>query len=227
MLITVKNVTDFEIKEFPFHPVVKYTLQNGKGLSGVHLSDYFRIYFSYHHGGAYHDIKFRFASKSIAHCWDVFRDPNIWLVGMPNINGESGDEVVKKFILEHHFNESDLKIAGDGSWDLQNSNDSNLISLGAWIARPKTDIFKKVLDIVHERLDKWFQDIKKYPVVDFKRCCQEGEVFGYPLAWQALLGGIFHPYQAVYRSHIDRSMPWYNNLIPYSDESEKINEMNK
>ena len=226
VLITKENVSDFEAKKSPFHPAVKYTLKNNKGLSGVHLSDYFRVYLSYHFGGAYHDIKYRFTSKTISHCWKVFEDKNVWLVGMPNINGDAGDEDVKQYILEHDANGSDLVASEEGKWNIKNSNDDNLISVGAWIARPKTEIFKKVINIVHKRLDSWFENIKRYPVLDFKRCCQEGEVVGYPVAWQGLLGGIFHPYQAVYRSHIDRSMPWYNSLIWYGDDSEKVSPTN-
>lgn len=80
-LLTMENIFNFEVKDHPFHPIVKYTLEKGEGLSGVHLSDYFRNYISFHHGGAYQDIKPR--KESIAHCWDEFSDPNIWLIGEP------------------------------------------------------------------------------------------------------------------------------------------------
>ena len=47
VLITQVNITEFELKEHPFHPVVRHTLQHKKGLSGNHMSDYFRIYIAY------------------------------------------------------------------------------------------------------------------------------------------------------------------------------------
>ena len=64
-LFTQENISDFELANHPFHPAAKYTLENNVGLSGVHLSDYLRHYFSYHFGGAYHDIKPRTKSQSI------------------------------------------------------------------------------------------------------------------------------------------------------------------
>lgn len=77
VLITEKNISEFEVEEHPFHPAVKYTLKWKKGLSGNHISDYIRIYMSYYFGGAYNDIKLRLKHQSIAECWDVFKDPNI------------------------------------------------------------------------------------------------------------------------------------------------------
>ena len=65
LLLTQNNVTDFQLPDHPFHPVVKYTLENGQGLSGPHLADYLRFYFAFHYGGAYHDIKPRIKSQSI------------------------------------------------------------------------------------------------------------------------------------------------------------------
>ena len=65
LLLTRDNVTDFQLPQHPFHPAVNYTLTNGEGLSGNHLSDYLRLYFSFHYGGAYHDIKPRIKSQSI------------------------------------------------------------------------------------------------------------------------------------------------------------------
>ena len=57
ILITQENVEQFDHAIVKFHPAVKYTLKNKKGLSGNHLSDYLRVYISYYYGGAYHDIK--------------------------------------------------------------------------------------------------------------------------------------------------------------------------
>ena len=62
--------------------------------------------------------------------------------------------------------------------------------------------------------------IIQHPVDNFTRCCQNGEVPGYPIPWAALQGGIFHPYQAVYFSHISRQMPRYQ-FAAYMDKSEK------
>ena len=185
------------------------------------MADYFRIYISYHFGGAYHDIKLRLKTQSIADCWNLFNDTDIWVVGMPNIGGVSGAEKVKQYILENEINGTDLIISKDGKWDKKNSNEKNLVGNGAWIARPMTEIFQKVNAFAEKRLDRWFEKIKEHPVLHFARCCQKGEVPGYPVYWSAILGDIFHPYQAVYLSHVHRGMPRYQSAA-YQDKSENV-----
>ena len=69
------------------------------------------------------------------------------------------------------------------------------------------------------RLDSRFKMIQTHPVHDFTRCCQKNEVPGYPIFWTAIQGTIFHPYQLVYSSHIDRSMERYTTAL-YKDDTE-------
>ena len=140
-LITIDNISDFESPEHPFNPAVKYTLKYKKGLSGTHLADYFRTYLSYHYGGAYHDIKLRLNDQSISKYWDIFKDSNIWVVGMPNLQGGAGDSEIFEHILRHEGNGSDLMLTKDGKWDYRNMVDSKLICNGGWIARPKTTLW--------------------------------------------------------------------------------------
>ena len=221
VLITQVNINEFELKSHPFHPIVRYTLQHKKGLSGVHMSDYFRIYFSYHYGGAYHDIKSRSKAQSIANCWKLFNDPNVWVVGMAELHGvvAAGDKEVMSYILHHEAYHPNLRRLKNGKWHDTNLDENNLISNCAWVARPKTDLFKKVNSFAEKRLDDLQKTIKINPVSNFKRCCIYGENFGYPVAWTAILGNIFHPYQAVYQSHINRSMPWFTRT-KHTDKSE-------
>ena len=220
VLITTENVEEFEHEGYPFHPLVKYSLKNKKGLSGVHMSDYLRIYISYHFGGAYHDIKLRLKDQSISHCWTYFNDSNIWIVGMPNKGGPAGHDEVKRYILEYENLGGEFIFTQDCGWDRANSVDDRLIGNGAWIARPNTDIFRKVNEFAERRLDRWMNKVIQHPVENFGRCCQSGEVPGYPVPWAALQGSIFHPYQAVYFSHINRGMPRYQ-FASYSDKSER------
>ena len=100
LLFTENNISKLEVKGHPFHPAVKYTLKYKKGLSGNHLSDYFRIYMSYHFGGAYHDIKSRLDTQSIEESWRYFINSNIWVVGMAEIGWVAGDSDVKEYILQ-------------------------------------------------------------------------------------------------------------------------------
>ena len=225
LLFTENNISKLEVKGHPFHPAVKYTLKYKKGLSGNHLSDYFRIYMSYHFGGAYHDIKSRLDTQSIEESWRYFINSNIWVVGMAEIGWVAGDSDVKEYILQQEkTGKNDLIVSPDGKWDDQNLKETNLISNGAWIARPKTDLFKKVNSFAEKRLTGWYQEIKRYPVLNFKRCCLRNETYGYPVHWTGLQGSIFHPYQAVYRSHIIRDLPWYDlqGTFHYSDKSERV-----
>ena len=201
-LITIANISDFESYKHPFNPAVKYTLKYKNGMSGIHLADYFRTYISYHYGGAYHDIKLRLKTQSISKYWDIFEDSNIWVVGMPNLEGGAGDQEVFDYILKNEGNNTDLMLTKDGEWDYRNMIDSKLICNGGWIARPRTLLFKKINMFVEIRLDSKFKLIRKHPVPHFSRCCQRNEVHGYPLGWTDIQGNVFHPYQLVYFSHI-------------------------
>ena len=210
-LITTDNISDFENPKHPFNPTVKYTLKHKKGLSGNHLADYFRQYISYHYGGAYHDIKLRLKTQSISKCWDIFEDPNIWVVGMPNLLGGVGDLEVYDYILRHEGNNTDVMLTKDGKWDDSNMIDSKLICNTGWIARPRNTLFEKVTYFLEMRLAKLFPKIQIHPVQNFSRCCLNNEVPEYPVGWTEVQGNVFHPYQLVYFSHINRSMPRYEN----------------
>ena len=225
-LITIDNISDFESQEHPFNPTVKYTLENKKGLSGNHLSDYFRQYISYHYGGAYTDIKLRLKYQSISNSWNIFKDPNIWVVGMPNRLGGAGDIEIFEYIKKHEGNNTDLKLFKDGKWDEGNMVDSKLLCNTGWISRPKNKLFEKVNKFVEMRLEKLFAMVKIHPVYNFSRCCPEmnssiPQILGYPVKWTSLQGNVFHPYQLVYFSHINRSMARYKNAF-YMHNSENV-----
>ena len=224
VLITKLSISEFELKEHPYHPAVRYTLEHREGLSGNHMSDYFRNYFSYHYGGAYHDIKLRSKAQSIDNCWKLFKDPNVWVVGMAETPDGSAewDLEVTDYIWEHEKFEPNSPLLKDSKWHDKKFHDNKLLSNGGWVARPNTDLFKNVNSFAEKRLDDLFEKIKFRPIWNFKRCCLNvgaGEKYGYPLRWTALQGNIFHPYQEVYRSHINRSMTWFTRTR-YTDISE-------
>lgn len=169
-LITEENIFDYQVNNKPFHSVVKYTLKNRKGLSSNHLSDYFRDYISLQHGGAYHDIKD--SQGSLAHYWDEFADPDVWIVGMKPGSFES----------------------------------SFLTGTQRFIARPHTKLFKNIVRDIHFELSRLEDSIIKHPVENFKRCCQNKEVPGYPIRWAGLHSTFFHKYQKMYKDHVNQSM---------------------
>ena len=220
-LITIDNISDFESPDHPFNTAVKYTLKYKKGLSGNHLADYLRTYLSYHYGGAYHDIKLRLKTQSISKYWDIFEDPNIWVVGMPNLMGGAGDQEIFEYIMKNEGNNTDLMVSKDGKWNEDNMIDSKLICNGGWIARPKSTLFKKVNHFVEMRLNGVFRKIQANPVHNFSRCCLRNEVSGYPLNWTSIQGQVFLPYQLVYFSHINRSMQRYEKSL-YRHDSENV-----
>ena len=185
-LITEENIFDYQVENQPFHSVVRYTLENKKGLSSNHLSDYFRNYISLHHGGAYHDIKD--SQGSIAHCWDKFSNPDVWIVGMP-----------------------------PGSF-----KSSILTGTQRFIARPQTKLFKNIVRDIHTKLDQCEDLIIKHPVKNFKRCCQNGEVTGYPIQWAGLHSKFFHKYQRMYKEHVNQSMFRYPTVKKYRNQSENL-----
>ena len=226
VLITAGNVTEFEVKEHPFHPIVKYSLENKKGLSGNHLSDYFRLYIGYHWGGHYTDLKGRDSTQGARAAWDAFKDDRIWLVGMKWTGNLAADSEVEDYILQNKEDTPDfkkLKLTADGKWDQKNYK-PYVVSNGGWIIRPASLIIKKVMDYLEkERMtDQFSIQIKQHPVADFKRCCQNNEVPGYPVTWAALMGSVFEPYQALFRSHINADLPMFNYWLGYSDDSEKV-----
>lgn len=98
IIITHDNYKEWEIKEHPIHEGFKY-------LSGNHKSDYLRAYLLCHHGGGYHDIKWR--EKSWENEWDKFADNDIWLVGRRELKPECiayNPEKDDKFIIQNQFN---------------------------------------------------------------------------------------------------------------------------
>ncbi len=101
------------------------------------MSDYFRRYFSYHYGGAYHDIKLRSNAQSIANCWKRFNDPNVWVVGMAELHGVvvAGDKEVMGYILHHDAQNPNLRRLNNGKWHDTNLDENNLISNGSWVGQ--------------------------------------------------------------------------------------------
>ena len=178
-LITPQNLDDYILKDYPIHPAYKY-------LSLNHRSDYLRAYFMLHHGGGYADI------KKYSHSWKKpfeelnsrddkwaigYRELGAW--GVPKIPGKLGQDLKKNYLY--------------------------LIGNGAFIYKPQSPIAKEWMQEVHNRLDFFYEALKKNPAKD---------IFGsnpdYPIPWAHLTGEIHHPLVLKYHDKI----LFNNNILP-------------
>tara|TARA_B100000482_G_C12607895_1_gene297831 strand:- start:483 stop:1052 length:570 start_codon:yes stop_codon:yes gene_type:complete len=170
-LITTKNLKNYT--KWYVHPAVQY-------LSGVHKADYFRIYFLLYYGGGYSDIKRHSFSWKFA--FDEFRNPNTWVIGVPEILGG---------------------VASPPHVDLSASFDV-LISNGFFIARPGNEYFAKVHARQNVILDKKWEILKQYPASN--ALCQY-DCPKYPLRCAELLGEIMSEYGLMFNEHLSRTLP--------------------
>ena len=192
ILIYDDNVRDF--LRWPVHEAVWL-------LSGVHISDYFRVYFTFHYGGydviisrllifssAYSDIKHH--KESWGKYFTQFHNPNTWIVGIPEIPGG---------VAWGPLDES-------GPWP---GNDcyQKLISNGFWIARPDNPMLAEVHQLQHKTLDRKKEDLKAHPPPIKTRCCQS-DPQGYPIRWAELLGEKMSIVGLKYHTHLARVIAW-------------------
>ncbi len=190
------NFREMEVSEFPIHPAFEY-------LSAVHQSDYVRAYLWHFYGGAWHDVK---ATKvSFAKSWEIFKDPNVFLVGKPEY--PKGPARV---------------LDREGRWMPDYWKD--LVSVIAWIGRPKTAFSKEVLLDFHFILDQHIDNLRQNPgrhprekKIEAKSKWRsklikmayyfDGRGVYYPLPW-TLFGNIFHPLNLQYKGHVNRELPF-------------------
>ena len=170
VLVTPRNLDDFLVDGHPLHPAYEH-------LSLIHKSDYLRCYFMHFHGGGYSDIKA--PEGSWARVFDAFNDPDVWVVGYPeieydicaNLGGRLGRDV-------------------RASW-------SRLVGAGAFIARPRTPFTTEWYAELLRRMDYCCRDLTLHPAVD-----PFGVTGGYRVTWIGLASLIFHPLQLKYAEHV-------------------------
>lgn len=135
-LVTVDNLNDYIIPNYPLHPGYKY-------LSLVHKSDYLRCYFMLHYGGGYSDIKQTFNSWKKS--FDELNNSDFWCLGyseegfwcVPNIVGKIGKDIKKYFYL--------------------------LIGNGAYIFKPYSPIAIEWMVELNKRMDELAPELAEYP----------------------------------------------------------------
>lgn len=171
-------------------------------LSIVHRSDYIRAYLLHHYGGAWHDIKA--TEVSYSKVWDVFEDPNIWMVGRPEQpNGAARSyDLANRYMPDYYH---------------------DLIAVPSWVGRPNTALSKQLLFGIEAIINQHGELLSRYPSKhprDKKINCKspikrlfqiikfryQGKSTKYPLEW-TLFGNVFHPCVLQYQSHISRNLP--------------------
>jgi len=232
-LVTQANLQSFVLPDHPLHPAFEH-------LSAVHKSDYLAAYLLHHYGGGWHDIKRPHGSWR-GH-FDKFQNDSLWLLGPREV--QPGHVACNDMVasldaacleLRKPLNESAdyfMPIADEPPTSYVNGqldpwlvskgvccerirrDHSVLVGVQAFIARPGTPFTEEWLTTNHRRLDAKLEALKKYPA-PFPRCCFNHES-GYPLGWNDLKGGAFHPLCHKHRAHVDTSMP-RNPAMPYRD----------
>ncbi|MBB1513198.1 hypothetical protein H5399_12780 [Tessaracoccus sp. MC1627] len=146
-------------------------------LSLVHRSDYLQAYLMHHHGGGYSGI------KAPLHSWgEAYRraaaDPDAWLTGYTELTAASV-----------------VRLAGPLGFDVA-MHHPRLVGLGAMFVRSYTPLTAEWLREVERRMDYYGPQAAEYPGGI------RGEPQGYPVSWTRLLGGVLHPLQLKYLSHV-------------------------
>lgn len=169
-LVTAENLEEHLIAGEPLHPAYH-------GLSTNHRSDYLRCYFMHHVGGAYSDIKAPLEPWSPV--WDRFDDPDVWLVGQPEVNSDLVANLHGK--LRH---------------DIQR-NFSRLALNASFVMRPRTPLTAEWYEELLRRMDYYARDLDRFPATD-----PMGTQDGYRVTWIGLQAQVFHPLQLKYLNHV-------------------------
>jgi len=170
--ITPENIDEY--LKWPVHPAVKH-------LSGIHKSDYFRIYFLLHYGGGYSDIKPPIESW-LPHLEKLNKDSNAWMCGVPET--KNGIASPPGYKLSKHY--------------------QKLICNCFFIARPQNPYLQRVHQKQNEILDKHYENLIKHPPPN-DRCCKHHEN-GYPLRWAEILGEIMAKEGLRFHKHFMKTM---------------------
>ena len=168
VLVTPINLDEYIVTEHPLPKGFKF-------LSNVHKSDYLRSYFMYYHGGG--DI------KRIAKSWRAAFE---LLNSRKDKDGLGYSELasgVGYIGTDHEFLKRDVY-----NLNLRmRENFSHLIGNCAYIFKPSSLVFERLLEEQERRMYNYRHELEKYPGNIM------GDNAGYPFRWTYLLGEIFQP----------------------------------
>lgn len=134
-LVTVNNISQYILPEYPLHPAYEY-------LSSIHKSDYLRCYLMHYYGGGYSDIKQN--NNSWLNAFSIFEnDELIYGIGYREVS----EDGVSWYA---HFN----------LMNLLKKNYNKLIGNGSFIIRPNTPFTHEWISEVNRRLDYYYFRLK-------------------------------------------------------------------
>ncbi len=149
-------------------------------LSETHKADYLRTYFMHFYGGGYTDIKY--TTGSWKNSFDEMSNTSDKVICGYKEIGPHGVPVME--LREH--------------WE-------DLIGGGCYICKPNSiftqNWYSRMVEILDKKLDLLKANPSRYP----QDCSEDGQ--GYPLAWQEILGRIFHRVCYEERASISQSLP--------------------
>lgn len=165
----------------PLHPAFKH-------LSAVHKSDYLRAYLLNSYGGGYSDVKGTTASWLPA--FSHVRASHSWVVGYR----ERRRVDVASFGLETRPGGLPVLAPKDADWwrwRLLHVTYPLLLGCSAMICEPHTPFTRAWMAAINKKLDRLTVALTEHPALTERARLGDGS--GYPVAWTALLGDIFHP----------------------------------
>ena len=160
IFLTEKTIQPF--LQWSIHPALQYA-------SKMHMADYFRIYFCYHYGGGYADLKLYMegTQKWTPFFQELEDAQEADVLGVPEIGPYGVASPPNQSLGEFHY---------------------RLISNGFFIAKRNNDYFYKVHQRQNDLLTNLTAELIKHPA-PYDRCCRDHEQ-GYPIDWSGLLGQI-------------------------------------
>lgn len=195
VMVSRESIYDLALPGFGIHPAFEY-------LSAVHQSDYVRTYLWHYYGGAWHDIKATQVDLSVG--WEYFEDPSVYFVGKPETQGGAA-----------------RVIDCEGRW--MPDYWKELVSVIAWVGRPRTSFSQAMVTSMHRFLDEHLGVLKRYPgrhprekKIESKNVFGKGfrqtthlfsgRSLSYPIPW-TLFGNLFHPLNYEFRDHVSKDLP--------------------
>lgn len=182
------NENNLHLLSYPIHKSFHY-------LSSIHKADYLRCYLMYYYGGGYSDLKA--TSGSWLLCFEELKNNNeLFAIGY-NCDGLPSDYNIDLYNkLQKNFNK--------------------LIGVGFFIFKKNTSIVIEWFEILNQRLDAYYEDLKKFPAI-YDRESKSGTPVpiweggksntNYPISWNNILGHILYPIQLNYLKNIKLGIP--------------------
>jgi hypothetical protein len=146
-------------------------------LSETHKADYLRTYFMNFHGGGYSDIKK--TTGSWINCFHHMNTSDMWICGYKEVEGGVA------------------YTPNADKW-------REMVGNGAYICKPQTPLTQEWYSALLQLLDSKLDALRENPS-RFPQDCSE--VSSYPIAWNEMLGRIFHKVSYIHNNKCINLLP--------------------